>query len=390
MPKKLVVFLFLLVTAFTLCACVQEGAPSESPESGASGTTTQGGFQTENAANTAVAGDSQMGNTADTSDSSESGTAVESEVEQNSSSDSEKTSAQEAPVSFPYTFTDSTGQTITLEQRPTNVAVLFSSYADIWVTSGGNVNITVGDSIDRGFCPEGTLLVDSGAGLKIDTELLVSYEPDFVIGSADMAAQYEACQQLTGMGIPCAAFTVETFDDYLQMLKICTDITGNSQAYETAGLAVQEEITSLLADLDAYLQSETTEPTNVLFIRAGSSDSSTKAKTAKDHFVGVMLDELGTVNIADAAGDLSEGLSLESIVLNQPDVILIVTQGSEDAAISYVEDLFGKSGWRDLQAVAQDRYYFLPKDLFHYKPNARWAESYAYLMDLIYPGFQHA
>ena len=127
MPKKLVVFLFLLVAAFTLCACVQEGAPSESPESGASRTTTQGGSQTENAANTAVSGDSQMGNTADTSDSSESGTAIESEVEQNSSSDSEKTSAQEAPVSFPYTFTDSTGQTITLEQRPTNVAVLFSS-----------------------------------------------------------------------------------------------------------------------------------------------------------------------------------------------------------------------------------------------------------------------
>ena len=97
------------------------------------------------------------------------------------------------------------------------------------------------------------------------------------------------------------------------------------------------------------------EPVSVLFIRAGSGYSATKAKTAKDHFVGGMLEELGAVNIADEAGALSEGLALESILLNQPDVILIVPQGNEEAARAYMDSLLEESGWRDLEAVKNGR-----------------------------------
>ena len=35
-------------------------------------------------------------------------------------------------------------------------------------------------------------------------------------------------------------------------------------------------------------------------------------------------------------------------------------------------------------AVQEGRVYVLPRDLFHYKPNARWAESYAYLYELLF------
>lgn len=291
-------------------------------------------------------------------------------------------------ASFPYTFTDSVGNEITLEKKPEKVAVLFSSYADIWLTAGGEVSITVGDSIERGFCDDSVLLVDSGAGMSIDMELLTSYEPDFVIGSADMSAQLETCEKLNSLGIPSAAFQVESLDDYLAMLKICTDITGNNEAYETYGTNVKAETDALLSKVSEYAAG-LEEPVSVLFIRAGSGDSATKAKTAENHFVGMMLSELKTVNIADSAGILSDHLSLEHIVTNQPDIILLVPQGDEEAAKSYIEDLFSKSGWRDLDAVASGNYYFLPKDLFHYKPNKNWTESYEYLIDLIYPEFKY-
>ena len=41
--------------------------------------------------------------------------------------------------------------------------------------------------------------------------------------------------------------------------------------------------------------------------------------------------------------------------------------------------------WPGLQAVQNGRYLLLPKELFHYKPNARWGESYAYLAKILYP-----
>ena len=42
--------------------------------------------------------------------------------------------------------------------------MLFSSFADVWETAGGRVDITVGESVERGFAPEDVLLVDDGAG----------------------------------------------------------------------------------------------------------------------------------------------------------------------------------------------------------------------------------
>ena len=113
--------------------------------------------------------------------------------------------AQQAGT-FPYTFTDSTGRSITLQQRPQKVAVLLSSHVEVWQLAGGTVSVTVGEAVKRGFAGEDTPLVDDGAGLKIDAEHLVACEPDFVIASADLSAQAEVCERLNGMGIPSAAF----------------------------------------------------------------------------------------------------------------------------------------------------------------------------------------
>lgn len=81
-----------------------------------------------------------------------------------------------------------------------------------------------------------------------------------------------------------------------------------------------------------------------------------------------MLEELGAVNIADEAGALSEGLALESILLNQPDVILIVPQGNEEAARAYMDSLLQESGWRDLEAVKTAAAPICPKTCFIINP----------------------
>ena len=50
-----------------------------------------------------------------------------------------------------------------------------------------------------------------------------------------------------------------------------------------------------------------------------------------------------------------------------------------------MEETLGQNpAWQGLTAVQEGRVYVLPRDLFHYKPNARWAESYAYLYELLF------
>jgi iron complex transport system substrate-binding protein len=274
------------------------------------------------------------------------------------------------------TFTDDTGKTVSVG-KPHRVAVLFSSFAEIWTLAGGEISITVGEAVERGFADETALLVDSGAGKKINTELLLSYLPDFILYSADIPAQAEAAGFISeSMGIPAAGFRVETFSDYLRVLKICTDVTGNEKAYEVYGEDVLGEIDSIRSCVPAG------EEKKILFIRAGETVA--KAKTAEEHFACVMLNELGTYNIAEGAKVLLDGLSVEEVLMQNPEMIFVSSMGNEDAAKRNVEALLSEGAWQTLDAVKNGRIYFLPKDLFQYKPNARWAEAYRYLTEILY------
>ena len=80
-------------------------------------------------------------------------------------------------------FTDASGQTVILPKEPKNAAVLFSSFADIWMNAGGKVEITVGESIERGFAESDAILVDGGAGKTIDIEALIASNPVIVIAT---------------------------------------------------------------------------------------------------------------------------------------------------------------------------------------------------------------
>lgn len=278
-----------------------------------------------------------------------------------------------------YTFTDSTGAQVTAPENPETVAVLLSSLADIWVTAGGTVDITVGETVERGFATEDAILVDDGAGKTVNLELLIASEPDLVIYSPEISAQAECAEALRSAGIPTAGFTVDTLAEYLAVLDICTRLTGEEERLKTYG----QDVAARAENLIVRARNVQGQP-SILFVRAGSSAKYTKAKTAENNFVCEMLDTLGAINISDSAPVLLDGLSVEEVLLADPDYILYTTMGDEANGTAYMESLLSDPVWSTLTAVREGRVHMLPKDLFQYKPNARWDEAYAYLIDLLY------
>lgn len=264
-------------------------------------------------------------------------------------------------------------------------AVLFSSLAEIWTEAGGEIDITVGETVERGLASEGTLLVDDGAGKTINTELLLSYKPELVICSSDVPAQVEVAKILEDAGIKTLTLRVETFSDYLAALKTMTEITGNNDVYIEKGEKLKEEIESLLiSERVAELAG-----TRILFIRAGSSVSSVKSKTEKDHFAAAMLSDLGCVNIGSESPLESAELGMESILAADPEFIFFSLMGNEEAARANVEKILCGEAWSALTAVKEGRVVILPKDLFHFKPCSRWYEAYAFLADILCGGFEN-
>jgi iron complex transport system substrate-binding protein len=179
--------------------------------------------------------------------------------------------------------------------------------------------------------------------------------------------------------VACACLREDTFEDYLSILGWFTSLTGDTQSYEEYGLSLRAKIDELREKAKAY------PPRSVLLIRAFSGGA--KAKT-DDNLAGVILKELGCDNIAARHETLLDELSIESVIEEDPDFIFVTVMGSDtDAALEAINNGIAASpAWADLSAVKNGRFIVLPKELFHYKPNARWAESYAYLFNLLFEG----
>ena len=276
-----------------------------------------------------------------------------------------------------FTFTDSEGEIVELSHKPQKTAVLFSSLAECWIEAGGEVYVTVGESVERGLVKEETELVDKGAGKTVDTEKLISLEPDFVICSADIASHRDVASALKKAKIPVAMLRMDTFEDYLTILRTLTKITGKTENYEQFGENAKSEIEQIISGVQRENNPK------ILFVRSGSSYSSAKAKKADDNFAAKILEDFGCINIADKAEVLLDNLSAEVILKENPQYIFVSVMGDYDNSKAYMQELLAKKEYASLDAVKNGRVYFLPKELFQYKPCGRWAESYRYISSIL-------
>ena len=280
------------------------------------------------------------------------------------------------PTAEGVTFTDDLGRTVAVEQ-PQRVAALLGSFAQIWMLAGGEVCATADDAWDDLALNLSADTVNLGGTKALNLELLLAARPDFILASANTRQNLEWQDTLEATGIPVAYFDVSDFDDYLRLLKLCTDITERPDLYETHGTAVQAQIDAVLAQSRRRL--EHTAPPTVLCMRA--SASSITVKNSQDNVLGEMLHSLGCVNIADSDESLLEQLSIERILQADPDHIFFVQRGDDDAGTqAHIRQLLeGDPAWGQLTAVKEGKVHFMDKTLYNLKPNHRWGEAYEQL-----------
>ena len=188
-------------------------------------------------------------------------------------------------------------------------------------------------------------------------------------------------ETLEAAGITVAYFDVDNFYDYLDMLQICTDITGRKELYEQNGMQLEARIEEIKKQ---YAAAELSDPERtVLLIRA--SASSIKVKGSEGTILGEMLADLGCINIADSDESLLENLSAESVIRQNPHHIFVVTMGSDtEGAKASLDNMMQENpAWSTLEAIQSGRMYMMDKSLFNLKPNDRWAEAYETLYETL-------
>ena len=279
-------------------------------------------------------------------------------------------------------ITDSNGSQITLDTSAPRVVATYGSFAEAWLLAGGELVGVTQDALeqrDLGL-PEDIAVV--GTVKEPNAEEIIALEPDLVLLASDITAQADIRDVLENAGLACATFQVDTFEDYAFMMEQFCAITGRDDLYEENVTQVGEQIEQARATA-----AQGDSQPQVLLIRAFSSGI--KAKT-DDELAGAILKDLGAHNIADDHPSMLEDLSMEEVIAADPAYIFVTTMGDEQKALDYLNGLIEENpAWSELTAVKEGRYIVLPKDLFHYKPNNRWGESYQYLGEILYPTLFH-
>ena len=257
---------------------------------------------------------------------------------------------------------------------------LSKSVAQMWLLAGGEISATTDDGLEL----EGAKNAVSVGGLTTASlEAILSVNPELVLMTLDIPLHKKIHASLRDFGIKTYIADVKSFSDYEKVMADFTALTGRKDLYDKNVVQVKREIEKVLKKAGTPKVSATsadpTAPATYLLLRV----SSAKNKVLKDHFGNEIFQAFGLKSIISDDSPLDE-IGVEAIVNADPDYIFVVAQGEQKRADeAFYKAYKSNPAWAGLTAVKNDRVFMLPKELFNYKPNDRWAEAYEVVGNLI-------
>ncbi len=267
--------------------------------------------------------------------------------------------------------TDFAGREVEFDKVPEKVVSLHSSYGDLWYAAGGEL---IG-IIDTKILPEKAKdLPKVGKMSAVNVEALLALQPDFVILLGGYEKHEKLIPILESNNIKVYACKYDNFEQMAKIYKDFAMISGNENLYDEKIVPMKEEIEKMTGEKKDF---------SYLLLLSTSKNIRTK----DDNITAEIIDNLGGKNITKdykIADEESKQFSFEKILEANPDYIFIQTMGSVDKAKARLEeDIYSNPAWASLKAVKEGHFYYLPKDLFLYKPNMKFVDAYQYMADIL-------
>lgn len=279
------------------------------------------------------------------------------------------------------TYVDTRGEEITVSKNPKKTVVLINSLLDLWYLSGGEAVARCSGTTNVPEAAENIEII--GKFYSVSLEKLIALEPDLVVVSSTVSSQMEMEDVLAENGIEFAPVDSSTnpYTNFDKNVYLFSQILDTEDIYE-------RDIKEITGAVDEIIEKTEESEKNPSALVLFSSSKYVKCELPTS-LTGEMLDYLGVENIvADAQieGSTKVDFSLERLIERDPDYIFVTTMGDVEECKARVEqDVQSNDAWNSLTAVKEGRVYYLPKDLYLYKPNARYPEAFKGLAEIVYP-----
>lgn len=266
---------------------------------------------------------------------------------------------------------------VTVPKHPERVIVAYGSLAKVWALAGGTA-VGVPALSEKNVLPESMRDLPSiGSATAPNVEKVLAMKPDLVLLIAKLERQCAAGKLLRRTGVNALCVDYSNYGDFYRLLDLFCRINGK----KIPDLAQAKQVTDEVARICSRAKSRTAPRCAVLFASsAGFSLESHRTNT------GMMLEMLGGINILKTKGYARVRFSYEQLILENPDVILLITMGDSEALRKkFRRDFMDQPAWNRLKAAKNQRVHFLPAELFLYMPGPDYPKAFRHLSDLLYP-----
>ena len=274
-------------------------------------------------------------------------------------------------TSYPLTVTDMLGNSVVIDAEPQAIAAISPTTVE-FVYAVGRTSLTRTTSVD--FPEEATSAADIGSAYTPNVELIAGTQPDLIV--ADSVLQPQLSGALAPLAVPVLYVGAETYDDVVAGFRLIGQVL-NSPDGETKAA----ELGTLLADIESKVPAEKSK---VVIVNGTPSDFFV---ALPESYVGNLAELAGADNLA--AGQPSNApfpgyakLSIETIVAEQPEVVLAITAAPGQ---TLSEGLSSDAAWASVPAVVNGRVHEIDTQIFLQAPGPRAAEGLQTLAELLYP-----
>lgn len=279
-----------------------------------------------------------------------------------------------SPTPAPITLIDGLGKPFAFDKPVQKIISLAPSNTEILFAIGAGNQVVARDAFSD--YPEAAKQIkDIGGGWgEVDTEAIVALAPDLVLAAEINAA--EQVKALEDLGLKVYYLSnPQTLDGMYENLRTVALLTGHED--ETENLI--ESLKSRVAAIDAKITGAAEKP--LVFYELDGTDPNAPWTSGPGTFVDLLLTQAGGTNLGNLLDSSWAQISLENLVTEDPDVILL-----GDAVWGGVtpEAVAARAGWESLAAVKNGKVFPFDDNLIS-RPGPRMVDGLEQLAKLLHP-----
>ena len=271
----------------------------------------------------------------------------------------------------PVIVQDDLGRAFRFARPPSRIVSLSPGYTEtLFALGAGDRVVGVDDYSD--YPPEALSRAKVGGGHHANLERIVALEPDFVVALVEQ----EEVDALVARGIPAVKLFPKDFQGVLDTILLLGEVTGTNQRAQK----IVETMKQRLDFIGKHVKG--LRPPRI-FLELDGTDATRPFTPGPHSFIGDMIRAAGGSNVAHDIRTPSGQMSLEAIVAQDPEII-VLTDSKNPINPQRREDLLNRQSWSGITAIRKGAVFSMD-NVFFFRPSPRFVDGIELLARTFHP-----